>query len=310
MSDEVLASPGVRRWRAPGFMLAVPAWAWFVMFFVLPVGFVILLSFGAKPDIFRPYSLEVLSFDQYAKALDPAYGPTLKNTLRVGITGTIACLVIALPFAYWLAVRVPPRWRGLLLGLVLVPFWTNFLVRTIGWQLIISPDGIASSALQQLGVISQPLNFLYSRSAVLLGVVYNYLPLMILPLFVAFDRLDPTLREASKDLGASRYRTFTQVTLPLAMPGVVAGLALVFIPLMGDYITAEVLGGAKGNMLGQLIASQFLSAQNWPLGAAMAVLLMLSITVTGLIFALVGVTVRGVLRRRRRIVIDVLEVAA
>ncbi len=169
MSDEVLATPGVRKWRAPGFALALPAWAWFVLFFVLPVGFVILLSFGAKPDIFRPYSLEVLSFDQYAKALDPAYGPTLKNTLRVGITGTIACLVIALPFAYWLAVRVPPRWRGLLLGLVLVPFWTNFLVRTIGWQLIISPDGIASSVLQQLGIISQPLNFLYSRSAVLSG---------------------------------------------------------------------------------------------------------------------------------------------
>ena len=252
----------------------------------------------------------MLSFDQYAKALDPVYGPTLKNTLRVAITGTIDCLVIALPFAYWLAVRVPPRWRGLLLGLVLVPFWTNFLVRTIGWQLIISPDGIASSVLQQLGIISQPLNFLYSRSAVLLGVVYNYLPLMILPLFVAFDRLDPTLREASKDLGASRFRTFTQVTLPLAMPGVVAGLALVFIPLMGDYITAEVLGGAKGNMLGQLIASQFLSAQNWPLGAAMAVLLMLSITVTGLLFALIGVTVRSALRRRRRIVIDTGEVAA
>jgi spermidine/putrescine transport system permease protein len=129
-------------------------------------------------------------------------------------------------------------------------------------------------------------------------------------LFVAFDRLDPTLREASKDLGASRFRTFTQVTLPLAMPGVVAGLALVFIPLMGDYITAEVLGGAKGNMLGQLIASQFLSAQNWPLGAAMAVLLMLSITVTGLLFALIGVTVRSALRRRRRIVIDTGEVAA
>jgi spermidine/putrescine transport system permease protein len=310
MSDDVVASPGARRWRAPGFALAIPIWAWFVMFFVLPVGFVILLSFGAKPDIFRPYSLEVLSFDQYAKALDPAYGPTLRNTLRVGVTGTIACLVIALPFAYWLAVRVPPRWRGLLLGLVLVPFWTNFLVRTIGWQLIISPDGIASGFLQQVGVISQPLNFLYSRSAVLLGVVYNYLPLMILPLFVAFDRLDPTLREASKDLGASRYRTFTQVTLPLAMPGIVAGLALVFIPLMGDYITAEVLGGAKGNMLGQLIASQFLSAQNWPLGAAMAVLLMLSITVTGLLFALIGVTLRGILRRRRRIDIDTSEVAA
>ncbi len=144
----------------------------------------------------------------------------------------------------------------MLLGLVIVPFFVNFLVRTIGWLILLSPNGPVSSLLQRWGIRSEPLHLLQTRSAVQLGVVYNYLALMILPLFVALDRLDPAMREASKDLGASRWKTFRQVTLPLAAPGIVAGLLLVFIPLTGDYITALVLGGAKGNMAGVMVASR------------------------------------------------------
>src|SRR6185436_10609764 len=162
---------------------------------------------------------------------------------------------------------------GVLLGLTIVPFWTNFLVRTLGSLILLQSKGPLSGILQDLHLISNPLDVLDTKSAVQLGVIYNYLPLMIFPLFVALDRLDPALREASKDLGANRWRTFRQVTLPLAMPGVVAGLLLVFIPLTGDYITASVLGGAKGNMAGALVATQFLAAQNWALGSAMAVML-------------------------------------
>lgn len=294
---------GRRRLRTPRFAMALPAWVWFVLFFLAPVGLILYLSFGYKPGIFDTYATDKLSLDRYREAFDPAYAPTLVNTLRVAVLGTFLCLVISLPFAYWLAVRVSGRWRGVLLALVLVPFWTNFLVRTIGWQLIISPDGFLSTALQKMGLVDHPIDLLFTRSAVQLGVVYNYLPLMILPLFVAFDRLDPALREASKDLGANRVSTFRQVTLPLAMPGVVAGLLLVFIPLMGDYITAEVLGGARGNMLGQLIASQFLSGQNWPLGSAMAVILMSTIALTVALFALIGLLLRAVARSRRRLVL-------
>jgi spermidine/putrescine transport system permease protein len=223
------------------------------------------------------------------------------GTLQISIVGTILCLLIAFPFAYWLAVKVPPRWRGLLLGLTIVPFWTNFLVRTIGWLILLQPNGPLSGIMQDVGLIGGPLEVLDTREAVQLGVVYNYLPLMIFPLFVALDRLDPSLREASKDLGANRWRTFRQVTLPLAMPGVVAGLLLVFIPLTGDYITAQVLGGAKGNMVGALVASQFHTAQNWALGSAMAVILILMILGSVAVFAGIGLVARALIRRARRV---------
>ena len=209
--------------------------------------------------------------------------------------------------AYWMAVKVSPRWRTLLLALVIVPFWTNFLVRTIGWQVILAPEGWLSGLLQGIGLRDGPLAILYTRPAVLLGVVYNYLPLMILPLFVAFDRVGPALREASKDLGADRLRTFLRVTLPMARPGMVAGILLVFIPLMGDYITAVVLGGARGNMVGQLVASQFQTAQNWALGSAMAVLLILIIAGTVLIAGLLGWLASWPIRHRTRLGLADLE---
>jgi spermidine/putrescine transport system permease protein len=295
--------------QAPRSIMAWPAWLFFIAFFLIPVAVIVVISFGYKPDIFSTYALGNWSFDNYRTAFDPVYAPTLTNTLRVALIGTLICLIVALPFSYWLAVRVSPRWRGLLLGLVLVPFWTNFLVRTIGWQLIISPNGFASDFMQDIGLIDRPLELLYTRGAVQLGVVYNYLPLMILPLFVAFDRLDPAMREASKDLGANRFKTFLQVSLPLAMPGIVAGMLLVFIPLMGDYITAEVLGGAKGNMLGQLVAVWFGSGQNWPVGSATAVLLMALILLTVAVFGALGLILRSVLRARRRVEIVVKESA-
>jgi spermidine/putrescine transport system permease protein len=297
----------VRSLRLPGFALAIPAWAWLVMFFVVPVGAVLYFSFGYKPGIFGTHATDVLSFDRYAEALSPTFFEVFLNTLWVGIAGTLLCLVIGLPVAYWMAVKTPPSRRGLLIALVMVPYWTNFLVRTIGWQIILAPEGWMSQLLQTVGATDGPLEILYTRTAVLIGVVYNYLPLMILPLFVAFDRVGPALREASKDLGADRIRTFVRVTLPLARPGIIVGLLLVYIPLMGDYITATVLGGAQGNMVGQLVASQFQAAQNWALGSAMAVLLILVIMVSaagiGLLIWLASLPFRA----RNRVVLEVTE---
>jgi spermidine/putrescine transport system permease protein len=292
---------GKRRSWVPKWALAAPAWLWFLLFFVAPVGLVFYYSFGYKPGIFDTVATDKLSFDRYVEAFEPAYVPIFKNTLQISIIGTFLCLIVALPFAYWLAVKVDPKWRGLLLGLVLVPFWTNFLVRTIGWQIILAPDGFLSGFLQDIKVLDSPLGIDKTRTAVQIGVIYNYLPLMILPLFVAFDRLDATLREASKDLYAGRWATFRQVSLPIAMPGVVAGLLLVFIPLMGDYITASLLGGAQGTMIGVLVANMFQSAQNWALGSATAVLLIGFILGTAAIFALLGLLVRTLIRRNRRI---------
>ena len=273
--------------KLSGVALALPAWAWLVAFFVMPMATILYFSFGYKPDIFSTHSDDILSFDRYGEALSPVFFSFFTNTLWVGVIGTLLCFVIGAPMAYWIAVKAPMRLRGVLLAMVMIPFWTNFLVRTIGIQIIIAPQGLLSGALQGVGVLDGPLELLYTRAAVLIGVVYNYLPLMVLPLFVAFDRIGPSVREASQDLGAGRMATFFRVSVPLAKPGIVAGLVLVFIPLMGDYITATVLGGANGSMVGQLVASQFLASQNWALGSAMAVTLILVIVASAAVGALI-----------------------
>ena len=292
---------GVRKYRAPRFALALPAWIWFVFFFALPVLWIVYYSFGYKPDIFHPIATDKLSFDRYREGFSGAFVHVFSQTLQISLIGTALCLLIAFPFAYWLATRVSARWRGVLLGLVIVPFFVNFLIRTIGWLILLAPSGPVSSLLQDWGLRSAPLHLLQTRGAVQLGVVYNYLALMIFPLFVTLDRLDPAMREASKDLGASRWKTFRQVTLPLAAPGVVAGMLLVFIPLSGDYITALVLGGAKGNMAGAMVASQFNTGLNWALGSAQAVILIVMIMATVAVFALLGLAVRMIARARRAI---------
>jgi spermidine/putrescine transport system permease protein len=292
--------PGGRSVRAPRFILALPAWVWFLAFFAVPVGFIIYYSLGYKPSIFEQIATDRLSLDQYAEVFQPTFFRVFSQTLQISLAGTLLCLLVGFPFAYWLATRVSSRWKGVLLGLCIIPFWTNFLIRTIGWRILLSPRGAVSTFLQDAGILGSPLDVLNTRGAVQLGVVYNYLPLMIFPLFVALERLDPALREASKDLGAGRLKTFRQVTLPLASPGIIAGLLLVFIPLSGDYITPLVLGGARGNMVGALVASQFQVAQNWALGSAMAVVLIAMILGTVAVFALIWLVIRSVARRRRR----------
>lgn len=303
------AETGARRFRTPRFLLALPAWSWFVFFFALPVLWIAYYSFGYKPGVADVIATDRLSFDRYGEVFQPTFFKIFSLTLQISLLGTFLCLLIGFPFAYWLAARVSPRWKGLLLALCIVPFWTNFLVRTIGWRILLNPNGPMNNFLVDgLGIIDEPISILFSRGAVQLGVVYNYLPLMIFPLFVALDRLDPALREASKDLGANRWKTFRQVTLPLASPGIVAGLLLVFIPLTGDYITASVLGGAKGLMVGQLVANQFIVAQNWALGSASAVVLIGMILGTVAVFAILSLAVRAIFRARRRLVIP--EVAS
>jgi spermidine/putrescine transport system permease protein len=294
--------PGPRRSLVPKFVLALPSWVWYVGFFVVPLIVVVVDSFGTKvPRTAGDVDLSPLTLERYREAFNATFFNVMKQTLRTAIIGTTLCLLIGFPVAYFLAIKVPQRWRGVLLGLVIIPFWTNFLIRTIAWRIVLSPRGFFSNWFQDIGIRDSSIQLLNTRFAVQLGVVYNYLPLMIFPLFVALDRLDPALREASKDLGASRFRTFTQVTLPLASPGIIAGLLLVFIPLTGDYITAAVLGGAKGNMAGALVAAQFLQAQNRALGSAVAVVLIASILLCIVVGALVVLTLRAVLKRRRAV---------
>ena len=184
------------------------------------------------------------------------------------------CLLIGLPVAYFAAFKVSEKWKTIILALVVIPSFTSFLIRTVAWRIPLAPNGELSRWLTDIGLVGdRGIQLLETQTAVQIAIVYNYLGFMILPLFVALDRIDVRMREASKDLGAGRLATFFGVTLPLAKPGIVAGVLLTFIPMCGDYVTATVLGGAKGNMIGSMIASQFSQAQNWPLGSAMAILM-------------------------------------
>ncbi|THG33120.1 ABC transporter permease [Naasia lichenicola] len=290
---------GARRFRWNVGLLALPIGVWLVFFFIVPFVVILWYSFGDKPSLYVTHSNDTLSLGRFAEALSPVFFQTFARTLNIAASGTLICLLIGFPIAYWMAVKLSPKYQGLALGLVLVPYWTNFLVRTIGWQITLSPQSFLADVSRNLGFGTPEL--LYTSGAVQLGVVYNYLPLMILPLYVALERMDHRLLEASRDLGANAFEGFRRVTVPLALPGIGAGLLLVFVPLMGDYITPSVLGGAAGSMVGQMVASQFQTAQNWALGSAMAILLMLAILAVVVVFAIIFKVIGMVIDRVERV---------
>ena len=248
-------------------LLLAPAWLWFVTFFLVPLSFMVVYSFGINTGFFTVRF--GLHFDQYRRLWDPIYLEIYKDTFVMAGLGTLGCLVIGYPFAYFLATRAG-RHKSLLFFLVIVPFWTSLLIRTYSWILILNEQGPLSDLLQRLSLISQPLDILYTNQAVLIGVVYDYLPLMVFPLYVALDRMDWSLIEASRDLGASRLRSFRRVTLPLTMPGILTGCLLTFIPMMGEYVVPTILGGAKSFLVGSLVANEILTAIDWPFGAAIS----------------------------------------
>ncbi len=292
------------RWNVG--ILAAPVSVWLLFFFVAPFVVILWYSFGEKPSLYITHDNSVLSFARYLEAFNPTFLTVFARTLQIAVVGTLICLVIAFPMAYWMAVKLPAKHQGIAVALVLVPYWTNFLVRTIGWQIVLSPTSFLADISRSLGLGTPQL--LYTTGAVQLGVVYNYLPLMILPLYVTMERLDHRLLEASRDLGANAFESFRRVTLPIVMPGIAAGLLLVFVPLMGDYITPSVLGGAAGSMIGQQVASQFNVAQNWALGSAMAIVLMVAIIAVVVVFALIYRLVKMIVDRYEHVAI--LEEAA
>jgi spermidine/putrescine transport system permease protein len=250
------------------FMLLLPAIIWYGVFFLAPLVQMVVISFAIP----GPYGGVQPGFvlDSYQALTDPLYINIFLVTLRMALIGMLACLLVGYPLAYFLATRAG-RYKTLLLLLIIVPFWTSFLIRTYAWETILDPEGALSQALQSTGVIHQPLAVLYSPVAIFIGILYNYLPLMVFPLYVALERLDKQLIEASKDLGAGRFATFRRVTLPLTLPGVMTGCLLVFIPLTGEYLIPTILGGSKNIFMGNLIANQFLEARNWPFGATLGV---------------------------------------
>lgn len=281
--------------RASKAWLAAPAAVLFLVAFVVPLTVIVAYSFGvAQPfGSERAVAFARLTLENYQQALGAPFVGLLIRTLGIAAVGTAGCLVLGFPVAYTLATRVSDARKPLWLALLVVPFLTSFLLRTFAWRILLSGNGPVSTALQAVGALDAPLDVLDTSFAVQLGVIYNYLPLMILPLFVAIDRIDPRLRDASRDLGAGPWRTFWRITLPLSRPGVVSGCLLVFIPLSGEYVTPAILGGARGMMAGSVVASQFLEARNWPVGAAEAVVLVVLILTVATVATLMARVDRG-----------------
>ena len=266
---------GESRW------LLAPAWLWFLTFFLVPLSFMVVYSFGINTGFFTVRF--GLHFDQYRRLWDPIYLEIYKDTFVMAGLGTLGCLLIGYPFAYFLATRAGKH-KSLLFFLVIVPFWTSLLIRTYSWILILNESGPLSDLLQSLRLISQPLDILYTNQAVLIGVVYDYLPLMVFPLYVALDRMDWSLIEASRDLGAGRWDSFRRITLPLTLPGILTGSLLTFIPMMGEYVVPTILGGAKSFLVGSLVANEILTAIDWPFGAAISMGLILVLLVAVFVY--------------------------
>ncbi len=263
-----------------GFLLAFPSYLYLVIFFVLPLVIVLVYSFATR-NRFGGTDLSGWNFDSYERIAEPIVRTILYRSLWLAFLTTLICLVIAYPFAYFLTTRRPSI-RNVMLVFVMIPFWTNFLVRNYAWRVILGNDGPFTKVTEFLGLGTNEL--LFSQKAVVLGLVYGYLPFMILPLYAAIERIDGRLIEASRDLYGSGWQSFRHVLLPLSMPGVIAGSILVFVPSLGAYVTPEILGGAKTTLLGSYIVTQFLTARNWPFGAALSFVLMAVMLVTTIIY--------------------------
>jgi spermidine/putrescine transport system permease protein len=280
-ADAAVAPPR-RGGVATGFRtVAIGAtWFWLLLFALAPNLLVLAVSFLQRGE--DEFVRLAFSLDSYVRLFDPLYAGVLWSSFRLAAAATLICLLIAFPFALLVA-RSQARWRPWLLALVVIPFWTSSLVRTYALVVIIKTQGLLNEALLALGLISEPLEILYTGTAVLIGFVYTELPFMVLPLYAAMEKLDWRLVEAARDLGANAWAVLWRILVPLTLSGIVAGCMLVFLPALGMFYVADVLGGAKELLIGNLIRDQFLSARDWPFGAAA------SVVVTLLMAALIGV---------------------
>lgn len=281
-----MAAPSIRR-RPP--LVAVLPLLWLGMFLCVPVLIVVKISLSQTAIAQPPYVpvldlgagwaglkafVAGLSLDSFVTLFsDPLYAGALWKSIEVAGLSTAILVLIGYPLAYGMA-RAPRRWRGVLLVLVILPFWTAFLIRTYAWMTILQHDGLLNGLLLALGVVDAPVVWLATDTAVLIGIVYAYLPFMVLPLFATLESIAPVLTEAAADLGAPPAHAFWRVTLPLSRPGVMAGALLCFIPIMGEFVIPDLLGSSTTAMLGQVLWTEFFSNRDWPVASAVAVLLL------------------------------------
>jgi spermidine/putrescine transport system permease protein len=253
-----------------GFVLGLPALLYLTVFFMVPLGIVVAYSFASRSRTGRT-ELRDWNLDAYSRLGDDIVRTIAVRSLWIALATTLISLVLAYPLAYYMSTRTPTVRNVLLVG-VMLPFWTNFLVRTYAWRVLLDGDGLVSQATEAVGIGETRL--LFTPTAVLIGLVYGYLPFMVLPLYAAIERIDWSLVEAARDLHASAWTAFRRIVWPLSLPGVIAGSILVFVPSFGAYVTPAILGGNKEGLLGSFIVSQFLSARNGPVGASLSVVVL------------------------------------
>lgn len=274
------------RGRTGRLVVAVP-YLWLIAFFLVPFAIVLRMAFSTAATALPPYAphfeglstlfefLSELNLDNFRLlSEDSLYWQSYLYSVRMALQTTLLAIAIGYPLAYAMA-SAPKRWQAILVIAVILPFWTSFLIRVYAWIGILRPDGILDSLLGLLGFSGEPLRLLNTEAAVLIGMVYTYLPFMVLPLFTTLQKLDRSLLEAAADLGATPLKAFLTVTLPLSLPGILAGTALVFIPAVGEFVIPDLLGGPDTNMIGKVLWSEFFSNRDWPLASAVAIALLL-----------------------------------
>lgn len=264
--------------------LVAPGVLWLAAFLLVPVAIIAIVSLGTRDAATGRIVLDQLSLGNYAKATQPEYLPAFANSLRYASLTTVLSLALGYPIAYWIS-RHGGRRKILLLILVMLPFWTSYLIRTYAWMIILRDNGVLNGLLQAVGLIGEPLILLNTDFSVVLGMTYGFLPFAILPLFVSIDRLDQSLVQAARDLYASDRAAFVHVMLPLTMPGVIAASLLTFMPAIGDYVTPDLLGGAQTTTAAKLVQTLFMSGRDWPYGSALGFMLMI-LTLGGTLIAL------------------------
>ncbi len=280
----------MRRWL----VIAVP-YLWLLVFFLIPFFIVFKISLSDIATAIPPYTptfdlsdirgfLSQLDLENYWFILqDPLYVNAYLSALRIAAISTFLTLLVAYPIAYGMA-RAPKEWQPTLVMLVILPFWTSFLIRVYAWIGILKKEGLLNMFLMNIGVISEPLTILNTSTAVYIGIVYSYLPFMILPLYASLEKINPALLEAAADLGSRPWKSFWQVTFPLSLPGVLAGSFLVFIPATGEFVIPDLLGGSDTLMIGKTLWFEFFSNRDWPVSSAVAVMLLLVLVVPIVLF--------------------------
>ncbi|MDR0904681.1 MAG: ABC transporter permease [Oscillospiraceae bacterium] len=261
-----------RKKTVPLITMISPVTAWLILLIALPLLYILVISFCGTDDAHN--IVFHFTLKNYAKLFDPTILSIYSNSLVIALLTTVICILVAYPFAYIMASTTPFR-KTLMMIFLMLPFWTNSIIRLYSWRTLLGTNGYVNLLLLKIGLIQQPIEMLFTRGAVVLGMVYTLLPFMVLPLHTVIDKLDGGLHEASSDLGAKPVKTFLHITLPLTAPGIFAGSIMVFIPCLGYFFVSNLMGGGTSQLIGNVISRQFKEAFNWPYGAALAIMLIL-----------------------------------